>query len=56
MSDKLDKWTAAAGCLALAVVLGLGVFADIRTYHDDRWGHDDPHPAITALLFDHSQH
>jgi hypothetical protein len=57
MSGKLDKWiVAAAGCLALAVVLGLGVFANIGTYHNDRWSHDDPHPIVTSLLFDHSRH
>jgi hypothetical protein len=57
MSGKLDDWIiAAAGSLALAVVLGLGFIADIGTYHNDRLSHDDPHPVITALLFDHSRH
>src|SRR5258707_6128374 len=28
MSDKLDKWTIIAGCVALAAVLGLGLLAN----------------------------
>jgi hypothetical protein len=57
MSDKLDDWIiAAAGSLTLAVILGLGFFAGVGTYHNDRWSHDDPHPVMTALLFDHSRH
>jgi hypothetical protein len=58
MSDKLDKWIVVAGSLALAIVLGLGIFADIGAYANDGWRRDDPHPVtlITTLLFGQNRH